>query len=160
MIFVTVGTQLPFDRLLDAMNTYAGQSDLSVVAQAGPGADPARWPHLQVHNHLAPPEFERLFRAAELVVAHAGIGTVLSAQRFDKPLVVVPRRADLAEHRHARQLATATRLETRSGLHVAWTTEALAELLAARHDLERPRRSPSAEQAALIRGVAEFINQS
>lgn len=160
MIFVTVGTQLPFARLLEGMNREAARLGVPVIAQSGPGATPQRWPHLQVHDHLAPPEFEGLFRAADLVVGHAGIGTVLSAQRFGKPLLIVPRRAALGEHRNDHQMATAAQLENRPGLRVVWDIEALGAALDARHDLQKACHAPGPEQAALIRGLSDFINQS
>lgn len=129
MIFVTVGTQLPFDRLIGAMQDHAAQSDEPVVAQTGhlPPGDP--WPALEAHATLPPERFAELMRAARIVVGHAGIGTVLSAAEHDRPLVVLPRRADLGEHRNDHQLATARRLEGRAGLHVAWETGALGAIL-------------------------------
>lgn len=129
MIFVTTGTQLPFARLIGAMNDLAPGLDEPVIAQIGP--DPADYPNLQIAPHLSPAEFEDHFARARVVVAHAGIGTILSARRLGKPLILVPRRHDLGEHRNDHQLATAREVEARAGLHIAWDTEALAGLLSA-----------------------------
>ncbi|MEL7393034.1 MAG: glycosyltransferase [Pseudomonadota bacterium] len=128
MIFVTVGTQLPFDRLIDAMDAVAANLDEPVIAQTG--TDPAgRWPHLQAHARLEPDRFEAYFKDARLVVGHAGIGTLLSAERHGTPLILVPRRHDLGEHRNAHQMATVRQLEGRLGVRVVWDEKILGEVL-------------------------------
>ena len=128
MIFVTVGTQLAFPRLVDAMDRFAAKDDEPVVAQTGEAAN-GRWSHLDVRPALAPDAFGTLMREARVVIAHAGIGTILSAQRFARPLILVPRKAELGEHRNDHQVATARQLENRLGLRVAWTIEALEAAL-------------------------------
>ena len=127
MIFVTTGTQLPFPRLIRAMDAIAAELPEAVVAQIGP--DNASYAHVEIANSLSPAEFEDHFTRARVVVAHAGIGTILSARRIGKPLILVPRRYDMGEHRNDHQLATAKEVEGRPGLYIAWETEALAPLL-------------------------------
>lgn len=129
MIFVTVGTQLPFDRLIDAMQDYAAAQGEEVVAQTGHVPSGDRWPALDARAALSPDQFGDLMRTARIVVGHAGIGTVLSATRFARPLVILPRRADLGEHRNDHQMATARQLEGRRGLSVAWDATAIRPLL-------------------------------
>lgn len=135
MIFVTVGTQLPFPRLVSAMNRIAATLDEEVIAQTGapPPEDDAAsvWPHLTCHERMRPADFDASFARARAVVAHAGIGSILSARRWGKPLVVLPRRHALGEHRNDHQLATARQLSGLPGLHVAWETEDLPALLTA-----------------------------
>ena len=131
MIFVTTGTQLPFPRLIDAMEAIAAKSDERILAQTGAETGAAaRWPHLELHSTLRPEAFEAAFREARLIVGHAGIGTVLSAQRFRKPLILLPRRTALGEHRNDHQMATARQLDGRQGLTIAWEADALAALVA------------------------------
>ena len=129
MILVTVGTQLPFPRLLAAMDALAPSLDgEEVIAQAGP--DPAPRPNLDLRSHLPAAAFDRLAAVARLIVGHAGIGTVLTAAAHGRPLIVMPRRAALGEHRNEHQLATAKRLEGRPGLAVAWTEADVPPLVA------------------------------
>ena len=47
--------------------------------------------------------------AAAAIVAHAGMGTILTALETGKRLLVMPRRAALGEHRNDHQLATVSR---------------------------------------------------
>lgn len=113
MIFATVGTQLPFPRLIDALDALAADLSEPVIAQCGP--QPGSWRHLEPRPHLTPGEYETLFAQARLVVAHAGIGTILSAKRLGKPLVILPRRHALGEHRNDHQLATAREVAAQTG---------------------------------------------
>lgn len=127
MIFATVGTQLAFPRLMDALNRIAPKLDAPVEAQVGP--DTGSYSNLFTHGHLEPSEFEALFIRARVVVAHAGMGTILSARALAKPLIVLPREAALGEHRNDHQLATAERVGHLPGIHVARTEDDLERLL-------------------------------
>lgn len=155
MIFVTVGTQLPFPRLIDAMNALAPELGEEIVAQTGP--EPGDWPNLTLHDSLTPDQFEDLFRSARLIVGHAGIGTILSAKRFGKPLLVVPRRYAMGEHRNDHQMATAKQVDGLPGVSVAWDPADLAPLLQ-RTDLTPADDTPSPSHAALIDYLARAID--
>ena len=83
MILVAVGTQFPFDRLVKTVDEWAAANGTSeVVAQTGPSSYvPA---NIQAHAFLPPGSFKR-FSAADLVVTHCGIGSILSALSHGKP---------------------------------------------------------------------------
>ena len=155
MILVTTGTQLPFPRLVAAMDRLAPVLGERVVAQVGP--DPGTYANLETHARLDPETFEALFREARIVVAHAGIGTVLAACRHGKPLVLMPRRHSLGEHRNDHQMATAEALRGRPGLYLAWKDGELAELLTTRDTLA-PMRDELGPGAAALNGfVAAWL---
>lgn len=117
MILVTVGMQLGFDRLIRAMDQIAPQLALPVFAQTGPGNYAPR--NMTAKAGIAPEEFDQLISSAKLLVSHAGIGTLLVAQRLQKPIIMFPRRAALGEHRNDHQLATVKGLDGRPGVIVA-----------------------------------------
>jgi UDP-N-acetylglucosamine transferase subunit ALG13 len=126
VILVTVGMQLGFDRLIKAMDELAPGLGQPVIAQTGKGGfQPS---NMQARISIAPAEFEQLVEQSSLIVSHAGIGTVLTAARFAKPIVLFPRRAALGEHRNEHQIATVRKLAGRPGIVVA---EEAAELPAA-----------------------------
>lgn len=154
MIFTTVGTQLPFPRLVGALDSIAAQLGEEIIAQIGP--DPNSYPNLSTQPNVAPDEFQRLFSSARLVVGHAGVGTILSAKRFSKPLVLMPRRHELAEHRNDHQLATAKAVEKLPGIYIAWHVEDLPSLLR-REDLDPATNDESPTHSALIERLKKFI---
>ena len=155
MILVTVGTQLPFPRLTDAVARWARDAGERTVIQSGaPGGGAADG--VEIRQSIPPGEFERLFADARVVVGHAGIGTILTAQRIGRPLVLMPRKAALGEHRNDHQVATARHVAGRPGLYVAEDEAALAALLG-RDDLEPARPGAGEARAALIRRVGDFL---
>ena len=108
MILVTVGAQMPFDRLVRTVDDWAGRAGRSdVFAQIGH----TRWRprHLQWTAFIEPDEFRARAREAAVLVAHAGTGSILTALELGRPILVMPRRADLRETRNDHQIATATR---------------------------------------------------
>ncbi len=118
MIFVTVGTQLPFDRLIAAIDDWAGETGREdVFAQTGGGAyQPV---HMEAKAKITPAECRRYFEEAEVVVAHAGMGTIISAIEAGKPLVIMPRLMEYEEHRNDHQVATCERFQDWPHVYIA-----------------------------------------
>ena len=119
MIFVTVGTDMAFNRLVRTVDEWAlagGRQD--VFAQIG-----------ETDWQPAPPEFARRFAEADVVVAHAGMGTILSALQWEKPILVMPRRASQGEQRNEHQLATARHLSELGKINVAMDENELRAML-------------------------------
>jgi UDP-N-acetylglucosamine transferase subunit ALG13 len=119
VIFATVGTQLPFDRMVAAIDAWAGATPgARVFAQIGPTGLRPR--HIDYKRFVPPAECQELMLSADAIVAHAGMGTILRALELGKPLLVVPRRAALGEHRNDHQLATARRFAELGRVAVAF----------------------------------------
>jgi UDP-N-acetylglucosamine transferase subunit ALG13 len=106
MIFVTVGTDLPFDRMMRVVDSWARDHDRrDVFAQIGEGGwEPE---YIEFTHFLQPPDFKRRFDEASLIISHAGMGTILTALLCGKPILVMPKRASFCEHRSEHQMATA-----------------------------------------------------
>lgn len=122
MIFVTVGTQGPFERMVKAVDEWcAGLSQpVEVFGQIGsPLGDTYRPKHYEWAERLTPEAFNQRFQAAALIVSHAGMGSIISALQGGKQIVVMPRLARLGEHRNEHQLATVRQMASRPGVHVA-----------------------------------------
>lgn len=118
MIFVTVGAQMPFDRLVGWVDDWAakhGRDD--VIAQIGPSDFSPR--RLRVIPFMSPPEFRARLEEADIVVAHAGMGSILNALELGKPTLVVPRHGEWDETRNDHQIATARRLSAEGLVLVA-----------------------------------------
>jgi exopolysaccharide biosynthesis glucuronosyltransferase PssE len=127
VIFVTVGTQLTFDRLIAAVDEWAGSSGREVFAQIGPTRLEPR--HLDYAQFVSPGECRERMLTADAIVAHAGMGTILTALEMGKPLLVMPRRAAFGEHRNDHQLATAHRFAELGRVKVAFDETELPQRL-------------------------------
>ena len=127
MILVAVGTQFPFDRLVETVDRWAATSGTDVVGQIGPSAYiPA---HIKAQTFFPPKEFESLLKDADVVIAHCGMGSILSALSLGKPIIVMPRSASRGEHRNDHQFATAQRFSSRPGVTIAWDEAELSRCL-------------------------------
>lgn len=93
MIFITTGTQEPFDRLVEIMDAFALEYEEEIVIQALRGDYLAR--NVKVKQFFNPKEFDYYFRKASLIISHAGMGTILSALTIQKPILIFPRSAIL-----------------------------------------------------------------
>lgn len=157
MILVTVGTQLPFDRLVRAVDEWAGGGNAARAGFAQIGEGGYRPRHLEWTAYLPEAVFREKMAKADLIVSHAGIGNVLLALQLCKPIVVMPRRFALNEHRNDHQLATGNWLRRLSGVVVVDDAAALTQVLDNRAWQPpaplRPDASP--ELLAAVRGFIE-----
>ncbi len=128
MILVTIGTMLPFDRLVRAADVWAADHDEEVFAQIGERGvyEPK---HMRWTRLLAPGEFGDLVERCRLLVAHAGTGSFFLAAEKARPIVLLPRLARLKEHTTDHQLHTARWLGEKPGVYVAMTEGELPAMI-------------------------------
>ena len=154
MIFVTIGTQAPFDRFIKIVDEVAPQLGEEIIAQVYQcGFEPQ---NIKTVNFLAPDEFNELFDKARLIVSHAGMGTILSALQKRKPIIIFPRIAALGEHRNEHQLATAEKFKELGSVYVAMNEEELKQLIG-RPDLKCLQEIGDSANEGLIRSIEDFI---
>ena len=127
MIFCTIGTQAPFDRFVRIVDEIASELQEEVIAQVAKSDYQAKY--VKTIDFLAPDEFNKLFDKARMIVAHAGMGTIISALKQKKPIIIFPRIAALGEHRNEHQLATAEKMKELGYVYVANNADELRELL-------------------------------
>ena len=155
MIVVTVGTQLGFDRLIEAMDRLAPELGTQVIAQTGKGQYVPR--NMEAHEMIEPSRFEPMVKEAEVIVSHAGIGSVLTAARYAKPIVLMPRRASLGEHRNDHQMATSRKLDGRPGILIAQDETELAERIREARALGAVPQQQAPSITQLHNALANFI---
>jgi UDP-N-acetylglucosamine transferase subunit ALG13 len=157
MIFLTVGTVMPFDRLVQAVDdaVAAGIIRTPVFAQIGETSlRPRNMEHVPVLDRH---DFDRKVAEAEYLISHAGMGSITTALERNKPLLVMPRRRQFREHVNDHQVATARRFG------------ALGHVLVAYDAGEMPRRlqeivsftpAPRVSQADRVAGrIMQFLEQ-
>lgn len=156
MILLTVGTQLPFDRLVRAVDRIAGELDEEIFGQIGEGIYlPVNFTWRRV---VTPAEFDQKFREARVIISHAGIGSLLTARKHAKPIVFFPRRATLGEHRNDHQLETCSQFQKHPGVYVAYEEDDLQNYLSSKY-LSPPRDlTNDRSRSALIDNIRSFID--
>ena len=155
MIFATIGTQAPFDRFVKMLDEVCEGINEEVVCQTIGCAYEAK--NIRIIGFVAPDEFNRIFSEARLIIAHAGMGTILSALKQQKPLIIVPRLASLGEHRNDHQMATAMRMHELGYVNVAYDKAQLADLLS--KDLKPMKTIGDAASDSLVASIMDFINK-
>lgn len=163
MIFLSVGTQAPFDRLIEAVDAWAAISGQDIFGQLGALTPQSYRPkNFEWSEFLSAADYADKLQQADILVAHVGMGSIISALSNAKPLVMLARRASLGEHRNEHQLATVERFRGRAGLYFADEAEEVGplieQLLAREGGAQSAALSPFADES-LIAAVRDFIHQ-
>lgn len=127
MIFATVGTQAPFDRFIKLLDEIAPELDEEIIAQTCKGEYYVK--NIKTVDFLPPDEFNKLFAKARVIIAHAGMGTIISALKMKKPIIIMPRIASWGEHRNDHQMATAMKLDELGYVYAAYDGRQLKQFL-------------------------------
>lgn len=97
MIFIATGTQYPFDRLLKAVEACNWPEDEKIIAQAGSNSHFTSM-RIKCITSMTGEAFDNYIQQSRLVIAHAGMGTILSAISHGKPIICSPRLHQFKEH--------------------------------------------------------------
>ncbi|RXG26001.1 glycosyltransferase [Leeuwenhoekiella marinoflava] len=127
MIFVTTGTQEPFDRLVAFIDQWSQTIDEELIVQATVKEYQPKY--IKLTPFIEPEDFNTYFSIARFIIGHAGMGTIISSLVASKVLIVVPRLVAKGEHRNEHQLATARKMNELNYVRVAFTIEELSLLL-------------------------------
>lgn len=155
MIFVTVGTQLPFDRLIEIMDEIIGEDGGRAVVQAGNSTCKPR--SFKLTPDFSRKEFQKIFHESEVVVSHAGMGTILTAIKFKKPLIIFPRLSEYGEHRNDHQLATANYMKDLPNIFVARDKDELIQCILKAKSLESIEEIETLNRAPFIEKLKTYI---
>jgi UDP-N-acetylglucosamine transferase subunit ALG13 len=155
---VTVGTDGPFDRLVQVVDRWAGETAQNgVFAQIGRSR--FRPLHVKYVPFLEPLAFARCVQSATTIVSHAGIGTILAALLHGKPVLAMPRLAALGERRNDHQVATARHLAAQGKVSVAFDEDELRSQLEHMDQLSACGSISPYAQPELIAAIREFIHE-
>lgn len=127
MIFLTVGTQFPFDRLVQAVDIAfdEGLNNEKIFAQIGESSYRPR--NFESVAYLEKGAFDNYLREASGIIGHAGIGTITMALDNRKPLLVMPRSKKYGEVVNDHQAAIARRFSELGHILVAYDVKDLPE---------------------------------
>lgn len=157
MIFLTVGTLFPFDRLVKAVDITIGKNNgyEKVFAQVGKtNYEPKNIGYAAM---LESRDFDKKLSGADYLISHAGIGTITMALELNKALLIMPRRRKFREHVNDHQVATARKFEELGHVLVAYTEDELPDKL---RELKTFVPKPRENQAeAVAERISKFLNE-
>ena len=160
MIFLTVGSQLPFDRLTEAVDAWtACHPGVEVFGQVGLTDRPPS--HFTSVATMSPTEYMRRFAEADLIVAHAGMGTIINALELRKPMLMLPRLARFKESRNDNQVGTARHFSSYQSFQVIDSESLLSSTvdhMLAHLDEYGKASDTFGVTSALIAAIREFVN--
>ncbi len=156
-VLLTVGAQMPFDRLVEAVDHWAASNpQVNVYAQVG---DSAYLPvTIETTRFIEPSDFRARIKWADLIVAHAGMGSILMALQYGKPIIVMPRRGDLRETRNDHQVATAVRFKAMGKVAVAMDEQELPVVLSSMATFRSGEAISDVASSELIDAISTFIH--
>lgn len=106
MIFVILGTQdKKFSRLLEAIQKQIDNGNISeekIIVQAG--ATKFKSNKMEIKDYIGVKEFENLIDDSDLIICHAGVGTILTALKKGKKIIAAARLKKYGEHVNDHQL--------------------------------------------------------
>ena len=119
MIFLTIGSHEPFDRLVQAVDQWAETAkDADVFGQITSNGQ-YKPKHFQTTAYLDAATYKAVIAKCEFIIGHAGMGSIITAMECGKPIVVMPRRGHLNETRNDHQYASAKKFATKPGVFLA-----------------------------------------
>jgi UDP-N-acetylglucosamine transferase subunit ALG13 len=157
MIFATVGSVRPFPRLMRALDEWACVNrEERILAQTGLGGFVPR--NMSFVGLCSPQSYVANMQKASIIVAHAGIGSLIAAKDAAKPIVICPRRQALGEHETDHQVDTARWLNGQDGVFVALTeTDLWAQMARARAYSQSVTTQPYATDISFAERLREAI---
>ncbi|WP_158084345.1 glycosyltransferase [Marispirochaeta aestuarii] len=159
MIFVTVGMQLPFNRLVRTVEAWAKKHKASdVIFQVGPGG---YFPSgFSASQFIKPEQFEQYVKKADVVVSHAGMGSILKSLELAKPIIILPRLQIYGEHRNNHQVHTAENIGKYEGVLVAKSETDVEDLLDVAITFTSGSAISKSASDSLIAHIQYFIRNS
>ncbi len=157
MIFLTVGTQFPFDRLVKAVDSACsgGFVEDEIFAQIGHSSYKPE--NFKFVESLDKHNFDKNLKEASCLISHAGMGTITMALEHNKPLLVLPRLAKFGEVVNDHQVDIVGQFEQLGHILVAYTEDQLPEKI---KELKTFVPKPRGNQAQLVvNRISGFLNE-
>ena len=164
MIFLTVGSEIGFDRLVEAVDVWCGTNrQYEVFGQLASISKDSYIPkNFEWQEFVSPRKYQELYNKAELIIGHAGMGSIITALVVAKPILIMPRKCSLRETRNDHQLSTADQFASRKGVFVAIDEQMVGAMLNKWSDQKNNLAIQGAGEFAapqLVKAISDFIFQ-
>lgn len=104
---------------------------------------------------LSGEEFSKLYEDARLIVSHAGVGSIITALRYNKPLIIVPRMKKYGEVIDNHQIEIAGKIEKEEITTVSYDVRNLEKLI--KSEQIYPIRGFNNDKTILIEKLRKYI---
>lgn len=105
MILVTLGTQdKSFVRLLEAIDKQCNKKNIKdkIIVQAGYTKYESK--NMEIFDLVTPKKLDEYMKEASIVITHGGVGSILTALKFNKKVIAAPRLSKYFEHTNDHQV--------------------------------------------------------
>ncbi len=162
MIFVTTGNHFQgFERLLKKVDEIAPRIPHEIVIQRGYSKYVPQ--NTKYFDFVPANTAMEYIQKSELVISHAGMGTIILSRQYGIPIIIFPRRKTHKEHVNDHQMEIAQTLEERRdvNIHVVYEEDQLENKI--RELLKnRVRYIPQENvgRTSLIKTIRAFIQEN
>ena len=122
-----------FNRLIEAVDKIAERMDEEIIMQIGESTCTPK--NAKYFRYTSSDEIEHLYKASRIVICHAGVGSILTALKFNKLIIIVPRRKIFGEHIDDHQIEIANKLKGTCGIKVVYDLETLEDAIEKSNDI-------------------------
>jgi exopolysaccharide biosynthesis glucuronosyltransferase PssE len=156
VIFVTVGTDRVwrFERLINALDQLSAQD---LVVQHGPASAPRGVK--EAHRWLTFDQVLHFMGEANIVIGHAGAGTILCASNMGHIPVVMPRLKHFGETVDDHQAELATVFERTGRVTVVWDAASLPDRVAQSPKRGLPENAGDGRLQNAVRSALRGVNR-
>lgn len=155
LIFVTVGTHnQQFNRLLIEVDKIIGEGKIkNVVAQIGHSTYVPK--NYKWFKFLDFEEMIKLQRRSDMIITHAGVGSIMTALDIGKPIIVVPRLPKYNEHVDNHQLFTARELEKDDRVMAVYDIKNLGKAI---EKAKKFKTNPGLKKSKILTIIADYLS--
>lgn len=130
MILVTVGTHRQgFERLIKAVDKLVEKNKIKDKVTIQIGYSNYVPKNCKWFKFIDKDKFENLCKKSSLIITHAGVGSIMTSLKYNKPTIVVPRLKKFNEHRDDHQLQITKELEKQKRIIAIYDTNSLKEAI-------------------------------
>ncbi len=158
MILVTLGTQdKPFTRLLDSLEKQkkSGLIEDEIIVQAG--FTEYKSDVLKIKDYYSQTALDDLRQKADLIITHAGVGSILDSLKYHKKVIGVARLQKYGEHANDHQYEMLDVFSNDGYILRCDNFEELADVIKRTNKFE-PKVYPF-DNSAILKTVLNAINE-
>lgn len=157
MIFLTVGTQFSFDRLVKSVDDAVSQNGFKEEIFAQIGESLYQPLNFEAVPSLEKQLFDKRICEASSIISHGGMGTIMMALDNRKPLLVMPRLRKYGEVVNDHQVAIARSFEQLGHILVAYDAKDLPQKMEKlRTFIPRKRK---AQPQVVANRISQFLEE-